>query len=106
MIPGWGKTVSTISQVESLALSAPPAPPGAALPPSLQDAPLYEIVDGQRVELPPMSSFAGWVASRLDQRLGPFADNEGLGTVVTETLFLLDARRNLRRRPDVAFLSI
>ena len=28
-----------------------------------------------------------------------------LGLVVTETLFVLDAQRNLKRRPDVAFVS-
>jgi hypothetical protein len=27
--------------------------------------PLYEIIDGQRVELPPMSVYATWVASRV-----------------------------------------
>ena len=30
-----------------------------------QDDPLYEIVDGQRVDIPPMSAYATWLASRL-----------------------------------------
>src|SRR5207245_7354599 len=35
----------------------------------------------------------------------PFADTHALGTVVVEMLFILDAERDLRRRPDVAFVS-
>lgn len=69
------------------------------------EEPLYEIVNGQHVGLPPMSAFATWIASRLDHRLGPFAEDRGLGTVVAEMLFVLDPEQNLRRRPDVAFVS-
>jgi Uma2 family endonuclease len=69
------------------------------------DEDLYEVVNGQRVELPPMSIYASWIASGLQDNLGPFAKAGGLGTVVTEALFVLDAKRNLRRRPDVAFVS-
>ena len=29
-----------------------------------QDEPLYEIVDGQRVDVPPMSAYTTWLASR------------------------------------------
>jgi Uma2 family endonuclease len=32
-------------------------------------------------------------------------EDKGLGTSVTEMLFVLDAEHNLRRRPDVAFVS-
>src|SRR5262245_45117941 len=66
---------------------------------------LYEIVNGERVELPPMSAYATWIIGRLDHRLGPFAESHALGTVVPEMLFILDSERNLRRRPDVAFVS-
>lgn len=69
------------------------------------EEPLYEIVDGQQVDLPPMSAYATWIASRLNHRLGPFVEAHGLGTVVAEMLFVLDAEQNLRRRPDVAFVS-
>ena len=31
----------------------------------VQDEPLYEIVDGQRVDVPPMSVYTTWLASRL-----------------------------------------
>lgn len=66
---------------------------------------LYEVVNGQRRELPPMSAYASWITGRLDQRLGTFAESHALGTVVPEMLFVLDAEQNLRRRPDVAFVS-
>ena len=72
---------------------------------AVQDEPLYEIVDGQRVELPPMSAYTTWIASRLHLRLGLYAEDKGLGTSVSEMLFVLDAEHNLRRRPDVAFVS-
>jgi len=71
----------------------------------VQDEPLYEIVDGQRVDLPPMSVYTTWLASRLQGRLWPYVEEHGLGTCVMEMLFILDAERNLRRRPDVAFVS-
>jgi Uma2 family endonuclease len=69
------------------------------------EEPLYEVVNGERVELPPRSIYASWITARLGYRLGPFADEHALGTVVTEALFILDAERDLRRRPDVAFVS-
>jgi len=72
---------------------------------AVQDEPLYEIVNGQRVELPPMSAYATWRASRLHGRLWPYAEDKGLGVSVAEMLFVLDAEHNLRRRPDVAFVS-
>jgi Uma2 family endonuclease len=80
-----------------------PAENEAALPG--QDEPLYEIVDGQRVDIPPMSVYTTWLASRLHGRLWPYVEEHGLGTCVVEMLFILDAGRNLRRRPDVAFVS-
>jgi len=72
---------------------------------AVQDEPLYEIVNGQRVDIPPMSAYATWLASRLHIRLGLYAEDKGLGMSVTEMLFVLDAEHNLRRRPDVAFVS-
>jgi Uma2 family endonuclease len=74
----------------------PPAPP---------DEPLYEVVNGRRVELPPMSTYATVIASFLQDHLGPHARANSLGLVVTETLFVLDPVTDLRRRPDVAFVS-
>jgi len=72
---------------------------------AVQDEPLYEIVNGQRVALQPMSTYATWLASCLHGRLGHYTEDNGLGTSVTAMLFVLDAEHDLRRRPDVAFVS-
>jgi Uma2 family endonuclease len=77
-----------------------------AVAPPPNDEVLYEVVNGQRVELPTMSAYASWIAGRLDHRLGPFAEMHSLGSVVPDTLFILDAERDLRRRPDLAFVSV
>jgi Uma2 family endonuclease len=77
---------------------------GRELPPDDSDA-LYEFVDGLRVELPPTSTFSNQIASRIDRRMAAAAANSAAGTVRMEDLFVLDAERELRRRPDVAFVS-
>lgn len=41
----------------------------------------------------------------LQNVLGPLALGNKLGTVVTEGMFILDPARDLRRRPDLAFVS-
>ncbi len=79
--------------------------PKPAAMPLLNGEALYEIVNGQRVELPPMSVYSSWLTSRLSYRLGPFAELQTLGHVVVETLFILDPKEDLRRRPDLAFVS-
>jgi len=71
----------------------------------LNDYDHYEIVDGKRVELPPMGAYQSVLASCLDQILGHFARAQGLGRVVVETLFQLDREGKLQRKPDVAFVS-
>jgi Uma2 family endonuclease len=81
-----------------------PQPVIAPVPLSCAEA-LYEVVNGQRVELPPMGAYATWIASRLHGRLGPFAEAQQLGTTVIQMLFIIDGERDLRRRPDVAFVS-
>ncbi len=73
-------------------------------PPTNEDA-LYEIVYGQRVELPPMGAYPTWIASLFVVALGSFAQARQLGRAAAEMLFTLDAQLNLRRRPDVAFVS-
>ena len=69
------------------------------------DERLYEVVDGERRELEPMGAFETVLAWVLSYHLGHFALEHKLGVVCTETLFVLDAQRNLKRRPDVAFVS-
>ncbi len=74
-------------------------------PPQNGDDVLYEIVNGQYLELPPMSTFAVRIATLLGKALEVFAQAHQLGRVVIEALFALDASGKLKRRPDVAFVS-
>ncbi|HWE37533.1 MAG TPA: Uma2 family endonuclease [Isosphaeraceae bacterium] len=74
-------------------------------PASGVDESLYEVVDGQYVEMMPMGAYSGEIASILSHFLGPFAMQHGLGKVVVEVLFLIDPARNRQRRPDLAFVS-
>jgi Uma2 family endonuclease len=69
------------------------------------DEPLYEIIDGQRVELPPMSILASRVASRLMGKMGVFLERNPLGEALTETLVRLPLPVDRNRRPDLAFVS-
>lgn len=65
----------------------------------------YEVVDGRIVEEPPLSAHETWIASTLDQSMGHHARSNRSGRVAAEMLFIIDPARNLRRRPDVAFVS-
>lgn len=65
---------------------------------------LYEVVDGRVVEKY-VSSLALWIASRLQSLLGLKVEELQLGQLVCEMIFVLDEERNLRRRPDIAFVS-
>lgn len=73
------------------------------------DDKFYEVVDGKRMVMPPMSYYAGIVASKLSGQLNVhlYAQHRPAGNVVVEVLFRLplaqDASRN--RRPDIAFVS-
>lgn len=68
---------------------------------SLADEPLFEIIDGQRVELIPMGALESRLASYLAAFINIFA-LETIGLACVETLFDLRIGRN--RRPDVSFL--
>jgi Uma2 family endonuclease len=70
-----------------------------------EDEPLYEIIDGLRVELPPMSILASRVASRLFAYLSQFVLAQRLGEALMETLLRLTPSVNRNRRPDLAFVS-
>jgi Uma2 family endonuclease len=65
----------------------------------------YEVVNGQRIEVPPMGAFQTSLAATLLVSLGSFLRERKLGRVVGEMLFRLDAAKVLDRRPDVAFVS-
>lgn len=73
-------------------------------PPSVEDM-LYEVVNGQRVEIPPMGAFQGDIASALCACLRPFARTHRLGKVVVEVLFNFGHATIPQRRPDLAFVS-
>lgn len=72
--------------------------------PVTDDAKGYEVVNGERVKLPPKSSREVRIASRLVIRMGGHAIENDLGMVDSEMLFDLGAGLT-QRRPDVAFVS-
>ena len=65
---------------------------------------LYEVVNGERKEIPPMGAYAGTLASFLSVHLNIFGWQHKLGFAVVEVLFQLVVGRP-QRRPDVAFVS-
>ncbi|WP_435007392.1 Uma2 family endonuclease [Tundrisphaera lichenicola] len=69
------------------------------------EEPLYEIVQGQKVEKPPMGTYQILVGSILLGHLYPYARMNGLGRVVSEMLFKINKAGDPLRRPDVAFVS-
>jgi Uma2 family endonuclease len=85
-------------------LPVPPLPAAPSEIASIDDA-LYEIIDGQRVELPPMSVYALVVANRLAYRLNVAAAAQDIGAAYVETLFNLPLPVERKRRFDVAYVS-
>ncbi len=69
------------------------------------DADLYEVIDGQRVALPPMGILAVWVASQIHLFLGSYGLTKKAGRALCEALFHLPLVRPRDRRPDVAFVT-
>jgi Uma2 family endonuclease len=65
---------------------------------------LWEIEYGRVVEKT-VSAFAIWIANKLTSMLDAEARRLNLGQAITEMVFILDRVRNLRRRPDSAFVS-
>ena len=93
-------TVTTATAIEdsnTLPAISAPEPPG--------DDILYEVVDNLIRELPPMGAREVDLASTLIRILSNFAWSHQLGRVESEMLFLLDAAKNLQRRPDLALVS-
>ena|ERR1700722_19586238 len=66
---------------------------------------LYEIIDGQRVELPPMSILASKVINNVQGYLFHHLLSNPVGQALAETLFHLPLPVDRSRRPDVAFVS-
>ncbi|MBY0457780.1 MAG: Uma2 family endonuclease [Gemmataceae bacterium] len=69
-----------------------------------EDRDHYEIVDGQRVELPPMSVDSQVLASRLARHLSNHGVAHDLGEACVEVLFKLPLEKERNRKPDVAFV--
>ena len=65
----------------------------------------FEMIDGLRVELPPMSSLASWIAAYLHGELHAFLKSHEWGRSIVETLFRLPLPKSRNRRPDVACVS-
>jgi Uma2 family endonuclease len=72
--------------------------------PAIPDEGLYEVVDGRVVEKK-MGSYETGIASLLFEILGPFSRANRLGQFFNEMLFRINIAKDLRRRPDVAFVS-
>lgn len=66
---------------------------------------LYEVVDGQVLEVPHLGAHEGWLASLLLAAIAGWDDQRRRGNAVAEILFVLDHAKKLRRRPDLAFVS-
>ena len=71
----------------------------------LKRSDLFEVVDGRVVEKPLMGALEVFLASTLMRCLAPFVHEAHLGCVVPEMLFLLEDSPELKRRPDLAFVS-
>lgn len=65
---------------------------------------LYERVNGRFVEKQ-VSAIAVWLAGRLFELMNAAGRATRSGQAVNEMVFILDVERDLRRRPDVAFVS-
>jgi Uma2 family endonuclease len=66
---------------------------------------LYEVVDGQVVEVAPMGAYEIRIATVLAVHLETFARQQQSGRAVQEMLFDLTTTVQRKRRPDVAFVS-
>jgi Uma2 family endonuclease len=65
---------------------------------------LYEVVDGRILELPPMGAYESDIANLLAELLNEHAHEGRLGRAFVELLFRIDVARDLKRRPDLAFV--
>jgi Uma2 family endonuclease len=83
--------------------------PGSAPAPDVADDPLgnrehYEIIDGVKVEMPPMSVDSQFLASRVIFHLSTFGIAHDLGEGCGEVMFDFPPPINRSRRPDAAFI--
>ena len=64
---------------------------------------LYEVIDGQAVEVNEMGAYGSIIASDLFLAMAPVVRQDKIGRLVSETLFRISSRRD--RRPDLALVS-
>ncbi len=65
----------------------------------------YEIIDGVKVEMPPMSVDSQIIGFRLAYHLTSFGGAKDIGQACTEVLFKLPLAKDRNRKPDVAFVT-
>ena len=72
------------------------------------DTAFYELVNGERVEMPPMSIRAVTVVKRLTNLIDRFAETNHLGEAFSEMLIQvpIPADKGRNRRPDICFVSV
>lgn len=87
----------------SAALSYPPIP-RVVTPDDSQDSDRFEIIDGERRELPAMSADAMGIGSDLVVALSNHGMKHKLGKAYQEMLIKLPLPRDRNRRPDVIFV--
>jgi Uma2 family endonuclease len=66
---------------------------------------LYEVVDGEIVETPPMGIYEAWLASFLYGELHSYLKVHGCGRAVVEPLIDFTEAVGRKRRPDLAYVS-
>ncbi len=66
---------------------------------------LYEVVDGQVVEKPPMATNSVHLCGVFHEWIAPFARQHQLGRAEFEMMYLLNPATGLKRRPDTSFVS-
>jgi Uma2 family endonuclease len=71
----------------------------------LIEEPLYEVVNGQRVDSPPMAASSARVASTLGFFMASWAGAKAPGRVSVQMLHWLDESSELKRRPDISYVS-
>jgi Uma2 family endonuclease len=86
-------------------LTTPTSITPPVLPAVRNDEGLYEILNGQRMELPPMSAYAALLASELIFLVRSYVSANNLGRAMVEMLFRLPLNGDRNRRPDGAFVS-
>src|SRR5260370_1116742 len=68
------------------------------------DKPIYEIVNGQEVEPPPMSALESLLSFRIAKELDDAGDERDCGRGIMEMLFRFTPNRP-QRKPDAAYVS-